>query len=60
MAAKPPAYDKELHFFPGVHQLIWLVAGKPAIVAAAWGGEEPTPGVTYNVMRHARRRRDAS
>jgi hypothetical protein len=51
MAARPPAYDKELHFFPGVHRMIWLDASKAPVVAEAWGGEEPALGVVYNVMK---------
>ena len=48
---KPPAEKKELHFFPGEHKIIWVVNGKPAIKAEAWGGEEPAPGVKYDVMK---------
>ena len=51
MAAKPPAYDRQLHFFPGVRQMIWPVAGKTSIFAEAWGGEEPDPSIKYDVMK---------
>jgi hypothetical protein len=45
------ADTKELHFFPGVQTIIWVVNGKPEIKADAWGGEEPVPGVKYDVMK---------
>jgi hypothetical protein len=41
---------KELHFFPGSRQLIWLVNDKVELKAEAWGGETPVPGRHYNVM----------
>ncbi|MEP6652621.1 MAG: hypothetical protein ABJA82_04650 [Myxococcales bacterium] len=51
MAAKQPAYDRQLHFFPGAHQIIWLPAGKAPLVAKAWGGENADPTIKYNVMK---------
>ena len=35
----PPEDKKELHFYPGEHKVIWVVNGKAAIKAEAWGGE---------------------
>ena len=34
------AASKALHFFPGP-QLLWIVQGKVALRAEAWGGEVP-------------------
>ena len=42
---------KALHFFPGVHLIIWVVDGKASIKAEAWGGEVPVKGVKYDVMK---------
>jgi hypothetical protein len=42
---------KVLHFFPGEHKVIWAINGKAVIVADGWGGEEPQPGVKYDVMK---------
>ena len=42
---------KELHFFPGPHLMVWVVDGKVALKAEAWGGEEPVAGVKYDVMK---------
>jgi len=47
----PPKDKKELHFYPGEHKLIWVVNGKAAIRAEAWGGEEPVAGVKYSIMK---------
>ena len=44
------APSKELHFFPGAKQLLWIEQGKVALRAEAWGGEVPRPGVQYPVM----------
>lgn len=45
----PPS--RELHFYPGEHVLTWVVDGKVLLTAKAWGGEVPTPGQTYVVMK---------
>ncbi len=45
------ADKKILHFFPGERKVIWAVNGKAVITADAWGGEEPKPGVKYDVMK---------
>ena len=45
------ASKKELHFFPGEHKLVWVIDGAADIKADAWGGEEPVPGVKYDVMK---------
>jgi hypothetical protein len=37
---------KGLHFFPGQHVMIWVVAGKATLTAEAWGGEDPERGPT--------------
>jgi hypothetical protein len=48
----PPHKDKkELHFYPGEHTLIWVVNGKAAIKAEAWGGEEPAKGSKNYIMK---------
>ncbi len=49
-ASMPAAKRKELHFFPGPRQLIWLVNGVVELKAEAWGGEKPVPGRHYDVM----------
>lgn len=50
-AAPAPRDPPELHFFPGAHQLLWVVGGKVALRAEAWGGEQPARGVHYDVMK---------
>jgi hypothetical protein len=42
--------NKELHFYPGAKMLLWIVAGKVALRAEAWGGEPPQPGAQYDTM----------
>lgn len=42
--------SKGLHFYPGAKRLLWIVCGKAAVRAEAWGGEPPQPGVQYNTM----------
>ncbi len=34
----------ELHFYPGVHVMIWVVDGQPSVWVQAWGGTDPIPG----------------
>ncbi len=50
----PKPNTKELHFYPGEHQVIWVVNGKAVIKAEGWGGEEPAKGVNYGQMKPQR------
>ena len=49
LAPAPP--KKTLHFFPGPKLMLWVVNGVVVERSDAWGGEEPDPAVTYNVMK---------
>jgi hypothetical protein len=43
-----------LHFYPGDKRVLWVVRGKVAITAEAWGGEEPQAGARPERMRPQR------
>jgi len=42
--------QKELHFFPGPHVLLWFVDGVVRLRAEAWGGVDPDPSAKDDVM----------
>ena len=41
----------QLEFYPGVHVMIWVVEGKPALWVQAWGGTDPIAGWNDGGMR---------
>ena len=46
--------ESALHFFPGVHRLIWVVDGRAKVSGEAWGGATPQKGMSYKVMKPRR------
>jgi hypothetical protein len=45
-----PGPQRKLHFYPGAQRLLWIVAGKVALRAEAWGGEPPQTGAQHSIM----------
>ena len=45
------AGSKELHFYPGTHEMVWLVNGAVVLKAEAWGGEKADPKKHYDTMK---------